>query len=63
MAEPQSREEGMEGMGWGQAEAEVGRGRLGDTLIPGCSMEDELKRSTLGSGWILNIQGSILLWK
>lgn len=29
----------------------------------GCSMEDESKRPTRGSVWILNIQGSILLWK
>lgn len=46
MAEPQSREEGMEGMEWRQAEAEVRRGRLGETLIPGCSMEDEWKTNT-----------------
>lgn len=72
MAEPEFREEGIE---WGEAVAEVGRGKCGGVSSEfkggggererwsGCIREDESKRPTLGSVWILNIQGSILLWK
>lgn len=40
MAEPEFREEGIE---WGQAVAEVGRGKLGETLILSGGVSSEFK--------------------
>lgn len=45
MAEPEFREEGIE---WGQAVAEVGRGKLGETLILSGGVSSEFKGA---GGW------------